>query len=71
MLTNASTLNAPLPEKVKDEVITYTGCIGGAILEKDYLQRMRDAGFVDVKVVEKAGYGDVAASAKIAALKPK
>ncbi len=48
-------LSKPLPKEVSDEVITYTGCIGGAILDEEYLQHMRDAGFKDVKITSKAG----------------
>ncbi|MFW9956945.1 MAG: arsenite methyltransferase [Candidatus Odinarchaeota archaeon] len=65
-------LSKPLPKEVRDEVITYTGCIGGAILDEEYLAHIRNAGFVDVEITGKAGnslYG--AYSAYIAALKPK
>jgi len=48
-------LSKPLPKEVSDEVITYTGCIGGAILDVDYLQHMRDAGFKDARITSKAG----------------
>jgi len=64
-------LSKPLPTEVKDQVVTYTGCIGGAILDEEYLQHMRDAGFKDVKITSKAGeslYG--AYSAYIAGTKP-
>jgi SAM-dependent methyltransferase len=63
-------LEASLPENVREEIANYTGCLGGAILEEEYLQLMRDAGFERVKVVSKAGFGQ-ASSAKIAAYKPK
>ncbi|RDE17239.1 MAG: arsenite S-adenosylmethyltransferase [Candidatus Thorarchaeota archaeon] len=65
-------LSKPLPKKVRDEVITYTGCIGGAILDKEYLDHIRAAGFVDVEITGKAGdslYG--AYSAYISARKPE
>ena len=65
-------LSKPLPKNVRDEVVTYTGCIGGAILDEEYLQHMRDAGFHDVKITSKAGqslYG--AYSAYIAGTKPE
>ncbi|MFX1262872.1 MAG: arsenite methyltransferase [Promethearchaeota archaeon] len=63
-------LEANLPEKVRDEIANYTGCLGGAILEEEYLQHMRDAGFEGVEVVSKTGFGR-SSSAKIAAYKPK
>ena len=65
-------LSKPLTTKVRDQVVTYTGCIGGAILDEEYLQHMRDAGFKDVKITSKAGqslYG--AYSAYIAGTKPE
>ena len=48
-------LSKALPKEVRDEVVSYTGCIGGAILDEEYLQYMRDAGFTDVKIVSKVG----------------
>jgi ubiquinone/menaquinone biosynthesis C-methylase UbiE len=65
-------LSKPLPKEVSDEVVTYTGCIGGAILDEEYLQHMRDAGFKDARITSKAGdsiYG--AYSAYIAGTKPE
>ena len=64
-------LSKPLPKEVRDEVVTYTGCIGGAILDKEYLKHISDAGFVDAEITGKAGnslYG--AYSAYISARKP-
>ena len=69
MMVSDIVLNGPLPDDVKDEVVNYTGCLGGAIPEEEYLGLMRKAGFEDVHVVEKAGYS-IAASAKISATKP-
>jgi arsenite methyltransferase len=65
-------LSKELPKEVRDEVVTYTGCIGGAILDEKYLEHIRDAGFVDVEISGKAGnslYG--AYSAYISARKPE
>lgn len=65
-------LSKALPKEVSDEVVTYTGCIGGAILDEEYLQHMRDAGFEDVEITSKAGeslYG--AYSAYVAGHKPE
>ncbi|MGD9396768.1 MAG: arsenite methyltransferase [Candidatus Thorarchaeota archaeon] len=65
-------LSKPLPKEVSDQVVTYTGCIGGAILDEEYLQHMRDAGFKDARITSKAGesiYG--AYSAYIAGTKPE
>jgi SAM-dependent methyltransferase len=70
MMISDIVLEQPLSEKIRDEVITYTGCLGGAILEQEYLQMMRDAGFERVEVVSKAPFG-TASSAKISAYKPE
>jgi SAM-dependent methyltransferase len=40
-----------LPASVKKSVEAYIGCVAGAILKQDYLDAIREAGFVDVKVV--------------------
>jgi SAM-dependent methyltransferase len=70
MMISDVVLEQPLAKKTRDEVISYTGCIGGAILQEEYLQLMRDAGFERVEVVSKAPFG-IASSAKISAFKPK
>ena len=62
-------LEVPLTKAMRDEVANYTGCLGGAILEEEYLQHIRDAGFEDVKVVSKVAVG-FSASDKIYARKP-
>lgn len=65
-------LSKPLPKEVSDEVITYTSCIGGAILDEEYLQHMRDAGFENVKITDKAGESlHGAYSAYVAGRKPE
>lgn len=64
-------LSKQLPREARDAIITYTGCIGGAILDEDYVALIRKAGFVNVEISGKAGdslYG--AYSAYIAARKP-
>ncbi|MFW9919278.1 MAG: arsenite methyltransferase [Candidatus Thorarchaeota archaeon] len=62
-------LNRELTDEIRNDIANYTGCIGGAIPEHDYLQKMKDAGFIDAHVVEKVGYG-IASSARISAIKP-
>ncbi len=69
MMVSDIVLNGELTDEIRNDIANYTGCLGGAIPAEDYLQKMRDAGFVDVKVVEKVGYG-IATSARISATKP-
>ena len=40
-----------LPEKVKSNVLAYVGCVAGADLKKDYLGKIKLAGFGQVEVV--------------------
>jgi len=63
-------LETPLPDEVRQDISYYAGCVAGAVLEEDYLQYIRDAGFEDVEVLDRVGWPP-AISAKIAAYKPK
>jgi SAM-dependent methyltransferase len=69
MLISDIVLEASLPQETRDEVASYTGCLGGAILKEEYLQLIRDAGFTDVRIVSEASF-NIATSAKIEAFKP-
>ena len=57
-----------LPKEVKESIQSYTGCVAGAVPEKEYLDLMRKAGFERIRVVSRSGAGYVA-SAKIEAFK--
>jgi len=63
-------LEAPLPMEVSDQITTYTGCLGGAILKEDYLNLIREAGFENVRIIQETQFG-LATSAKIQAVKPE
>jgi SAM-dependent methyltransferase len=45
-------LEKELPETVRVSIQAYIGCVSGAMLEKDYLGAMENAGFKDVRVAE-------------------
>ena len=49
-------LTEALPSNVRNSLVAYMGCIAGAILMKDYLRAMTDAGFVDVQVTTKPAF---------------
>ncbi len=70
MLISDIVLEASLPQETRDEVASYTGCLGGAILKEEYLQLIRDAGFTDVRIISEASF-NIATSAKIEAFKPR
>ena len=46
-------LQGDLPDEVRNSAASYSGCISGAILESDYLEKIKIAGFTDVTVVER------------------
>jgi SAM-dependent methyltransferase len=43
-------LQGELPEAVRNEAALYAGCISGAVQKEEYLQIVRDAGFINVTV---------------------
>ena len=50
-------LSKELPEAIKDDVRSYTGCVSGAILDQEYLHLMREAGLTDVDITGSSGRG--------------
>ena len=61
----------PVPDEVRRDMEAWAGCIAGALLESDYLDAIRAAGFVDVTsdATEYPG-GRGIASAAVVATKP-
>ncbi len=57
LLVSDLVLTADLPEAVRTSIEAYVGCVAGASRLDDYLAYMRAAGFADVEVVERRGYG--------------
>jgi SAM-dependent methyltransferase len=49
-------LTRPLPDRLRESIDSYVGCIAGASLRQDYLALIRAAGFADVEVVEERRY---------------
>lgn len=45
-----------LPEEYRSDIKAWVRCIGGAVDEADYLDLARNAGFVDVEVVDRMTY---------------
>lgn len=50
-------LKIDLPDSVKENMAMWTGCVAGALRDKEYLQKLRDAGFSDASVEEVRIYG--------------
>jgi len=49
-------LNRPLPESAKNDADLYAACIAGALLRDEYLQAIRDAGFVEIEILSDRTY---------------
>jgi SAM-dependent methyltransferase len=61
----------PMPEVLRSNMTSWAACISGAITDKDYLDKMRLAGFIDVaKVAGGENPIEPVYSAKIIARKP-
>ena len=43
-------LTKPLPEELKNDKELLVGCVSGAILKQDYLELLKEAGFVDITI---------------------
>ena len=43
-------IRRPLPESVQKSLNLWTGCVAGALLEGDYVAKLRAAGFADIQV---------------------
>jgi arsenite methyltransferase len=40
-----------LSAALKESIEAYVGCVAGAVMKEDYLRAIREAGFVDIKIV--------------------
>ena len=69
-------LTGPLPQGVRESLEQWVGCIAGALIKEDYIQRIEAAGFSKVEMVEEKDYstqvegGDKILSITLKALKP-
>ncbi len=43
-------IRRPLPEPVRKSMELWTGCVAGALLETEYVDKLRAAGFTDIEV---------------------
>lgn len=56
MLISDIVLTKNLPLAIRKSVAAYVGCISGALLKKDYLQAIKNAGFKDIKIMEETEF---------------
>lgn len=59
-----------LPDDIKNDPDAWAGCVAGALKEGEYLEKMRNVGFSDVRVVSKEPYREFSFSVEIEAHKP-
>jgi len=61
MIVSDIVLDRPLPEEARKDDNLYSACLAGALLRKDYLKAIRDAGFKTIEVLTDHLYsaGDV------------
>jgi arsenite methyltransferase len=52
-------LTEELPEKLRDSVYLFAGCVAGAVLKDDYLRMMEEAGFKDIRIVREKESGEM------------
>jgi arsenite methyltransferase len=45
-----------LPAPVKDSIAAYIGCVGGAVMKESYLQALRAAGFINVRIMDETKF---------------
>ena len=57
-------LNGELPDFIKRDFEAWAGCVAGALQEGDYLQKIKDAGFEDVKIESKRSVKELTYSIK-------
>jgi len=50
MMVSDIVLDGELPAKIKTSMAAYTGCIGGALQRRDYLDAIAKAGFTQVEI---------------------
>ena len=51
-------LKKPLPEKLRNDVMAWAGCISGALLEEEYVAKLEAAGYKDIGLEITRVYGE-------------
>ena len=69
LLVSDIVLNGELPPQVRENVELWAGCVAGAMLEQEYLQLIREAGFSEVSVVSRKSAAGLLDAEQLAALR--
>jgi hypothetical protein len=49
-------LTEELPEIIRSSVEAYVGCIGGAVLKKEYIEAISASGFKDIQIIDASSF---------------
>jgi arsenite methyltransferase len=69
LLVSDIVLKGELPPQVRENVELWAGCLAGAMLEQEYLQLIREAGFSEVSVVSRKSAAGLLDAEQLAALR--
>jgi arsenite methyltransferase len=70
MLISDIVSQGELPEEIRENLEMWAACVAGALDEKDYLQKIINAGFEKVEVIAKNDFMGMVSSIKVRACKP-
>lgn len=45
-----------LPEPIRDSIEAYIGCVAGATMRDEYLKTIKNAGFIDIQVLDETNF---------------
>ena len=67
MVVSDLVLTRSLPDDVRQSVEAYVGCVAGAMHQEDFVATMREAGFLEVEVLNERQYarGETAAQGRV------
>jgi len=70
MLISDIVTQGELPNEIRENLEMWAACVAGALDEKEYLQKIRNAGFEKVEVIGKNDFMGIVSSIKVRAYKP-
>lgn len=71
MIISDTVSEGELPQEIRSDPDAWAGCVAGALDESLYLEKIRDAGFIDVKVLTRKPFMEIVNSIEVEAHKPK
>ena len=70
MLISDIVTQGELPNEIRENLEMWATCIAGALDEKEYLQKIGNAGFKKVRIIGKSDFMETVSSIKLRACKP-